>query len=150
MNALIERRLSVMTLCFYFLLQTEIWFMIESQNGRKIKTKMPLCLPTFPSKLLDKATRGSTFSEQCQRQHTRKALICILVWTPRLCCSIQRCIVLHLHNHRESSLLFRPRFLLIFLKPLCISAGWVGGLFVQRTLSCVYQRWRPLLRKCLF
>lgn len=45
---------------------------------------------------------------------------------------------------------FRPRFLLIFLKPLCIFPHWVGGLFVQRTLSCVYQRWRPLLRKCLF
>lgn len=45
---------------------------------------------------------------------------------------------------------FCPRFLLIFLKPLCIFPRWVGGLFVQRTLSCVYQRWRPLLCKCLF
>lgn len=119
---------------------------------RLSKTKRPLCFSSPRCKSLDLRIH---VAEQCKEAHIREASIFILLWTQRLWSSSQlgpTRIVLHLHNLRESSLLFffRPRFFQIFLKPLCIFPRWVGGLFVQRTLSCVYQRWRPLLCKCLF
>lgn len=74
------------------------------------KTKGPLCLPPHLCKFLDLSIH---VTEQHTAQHMRKASNGILLWTPRLWCSSQlcpTCVVLHLHNHRESSLLSTQDF----------------------------------------
>lgn len=140
------------------------FFPFQNQSSRsQRKTRGRLCTttkkshcapPHFIVNSLIKTTCASTFPEQRQRHSAwEEASTCILPRTPRLRCSSQlrpTCIVLHLHNHRESSLLFAQDFSKSFWSLSVSFPRWVGGLFVQRTLSCVYQRWRPLLRKCLF
>lgn len=76
---------------------------------RLFKTKRPLCFSSPQCKFLDLRIH---VAEQCKEEHIREASICILLWTQRLWRSSQlgpTRIVLHLHNLRESSLLFSPK-----------------------------------------
>ena len=144
---MVNVQLTIFSCSLYFFPFSKPKFTIAAQNKRQIthdkkKKKKPLCFSAFHCKFLDKNNLCVHISRTTQKtQHMRRGIDLYFAADPAAPLLFSTPSNLHCPALAQSPWViftFRPRFLLIFLKPLCIFPSLSGRLVCSaHTQLCI-------------